>query len=179
MTAIESTNRPGGRTPPGTGRAEIEILDSTYCSYLELMRRLPLGVLRLSHLVTNPTRTPDYLYRHDCRFRTFPQGEFETTLWMVTRAGSQEIAAWRGHGRHAPVDNRLVLSDLEGNILMQDYRSGDEAAGLMTQVLATIRPFRDALLTAVNWIGSDHEAIRDACRTGLIYELAGVLEEAP
>lgn len=145
-------------------------------AHIKLIQRYPLGALRLYQFATNPVLPPDYVYRHDCQQSTFAERDFETTLWKIARAGSGEFAEWPGHDREAPLDHLLVLADLDGNILLQDCRSEEEVAKLMNGVLTVMRPFLNSLLTAVNWIGSDHEAIANACRNGDIYQLVHDLE---
>lgn len=108
--------------------------ESRYTLFLKLVSRHRAGGLDFSHHVTNPDERPDHVFRHDCRFRTFTQGDFETTRWTVTAVTPEEDAMLeRATGKH-PRENLVVLTDEAGNVLLHNFCTTEEA----TRAVATV-----------------------------------------
>src|SRR5262249_30272248 len=64
--------------------------ESRYTLFLKLVSRHRAGGLVIGHYVTNPDERPDHVFQHDCRFRTFTQGDFVTTRWAVSAITAEE-----------------------------------------------------------------------------------------
>jgi hypothetical protein len=143
--------------------------------YLKIVNRLPLGGLILAHFMTAAAEAPDYILRRDGGARNVQEWEFAPTLGTVKLATREEVAAWPGRDRGEPIEHLVALLDQDGNILLQDYRSGQEAQNLMQHGLSWIRPFQRALLTLHYWMNCP-SAIEEAHRTGLIYQVGHDLE---
>lgn len=125
------------RRPRAGGRWPQEFSSTLF---LKLQSRQPLGGLVLTHFVTNPEERPDHVFRHDCRFRTFTQGDFATTRWAVEKITPAEDAALERRSFEAPREHLVVLTDESGTVLVQDYCSADRAELLMA---AAARPAVD------------------------------------
>jgi hypothetical protein len=108
--------------------------ESRYTLFLKLVRRHQLNRLVFAHYVTNPAERPDHVFQHDCRFRSADEVHFETTSWTVRPIDPEEDDELeRVPGKH-PSENLLILADEEGNVIMQDYRTADEADRAMERV---------------------------------------------
>jgi hypothetical protein len=111
--------------------------ESRYTLLLKLVSRHQAGGLVIGHYVTNPDERPDHVFQHDCRFRTFTQGDFVTTRWTVGAITAEEDALLeRVPGKHRS-ENLVVLTDDLGNVLLQDFCTADEAARVMAMVERT------------------------------------------
>ena len=94
---------------------------------LRLVSRHRFGGLVIGHYLTNPGECPDHVFRHDCRFQTFTQGDFETTRWTVTPLAREEDVALERVPFRAQSDYMVVLTDEAGNVILQDYCTAEGA----------------------------------------------------
>ena len=108
--------------------------ESRYTLFLKLIGRRRVGGLVLAHYATNPDGRPDHVFRHDCRFRSFTRGGFETTRWTVTAITPEEDAMLERLAGNHRSENLLVLADEAGNVILQDYCTAEEAARAMARV---------------------------------------------
>jgi hypothetical protein len=122
-------------------------MDKEPLKYLNIVDHLPLGSLSLAHFMTAAGNEPDYILRRRVGGRDPESSRFEPALGTVELATREKVPAWPGHERGAPIDHFVALLDRDGNILLRDDRSEQEAAKLMMHVLSWIRPFQSALLT--------------------------------
>ncbi|MFO0849922.1 MAG: hypothetical protein U0871_15410 [Gemmataceae bacterium] len=115
-------------------RARHWPLEHSSTIFLKLQTRHAVGALVIAHYVTNPDERPDHVFRHDCRFRTYRQGDFETTRWAVEKLTPTADVLLERVPDGPPPEHLVVLTDAEGNVLLQDYCSAERAALLMDAV---------------------------------------------
>jgi hypothetical protein len=108
--------------------------ESRYTLFLKLVKQRLLDGLVLGHYVTNPDEPPDHVFHHDCRFRTFTQGDFETTRWTVKALTEEEDALLEWLPGKSRSEHLMVLSDESGNVILQDYCTAHEAEQAMARV---------------------------------------------
>jgi hypothetical protein len=122
-------------------------MDNEPLKYLKIVDRLPLGGLSLAHFMTAAGNAPDYILRRLDGGRDYQSWQFAPTLGTVELATREEVLAWPGHDRGAPIEHFVAVLDRDGHILLRDDRSEQAAAKLMMHALSWIRPFQRALLT--------------------------------
>ena len=150
-------------------------MDNEPLKYLKIVDRLPLGGVMLAHFMTAAGNAPDYILRRLDGGRDYQSWQFAPKLGTVELATREEVLAWPGYDRGAPIEHFVALLDRDGQILLRDDRSEREAGNLMQHVLSWIRPFQGALLTLHYWMNCP-AAIGEAHRTGLIYQVGHDLE---
>jgi hypothetical protein len=150
-------------------------MDNEPLKYLKIVDRLPLGGVMLAHFMTAAGNEPDYILRRRNGGWDKESWRFKPALGTVELATREEVLAWPGYDRGAPIEHFVALLDRDGHILLRDDRSEQEAAKLMMHVLSWIRPFQTALLTLHYWMNRP-SAIEEAHRTGLIYQVGHDLE---
>jgi hypothetical protein len=99
--------------------------------FLKLQRCQPVGGLVIAHYLTNPDERPDHVFRHECKFRTDTQGDFETRRWAVEKITPDQDAMLERRPGGPPQEHLVVLTDAVGNVLLQDYCSAERATLLM------------------------------------------------
>ena len=101
---------------------------------LRLVSRHRFGGLVIGHYLTNPGECPDHVFRHDCRFQTFTQGDFETTRWtvggrLVDLPAVSGADAVRGQARDLPPFPQRPVARGSQTLEAADDGFGDASSG--------------------------------------------------